>query len=1012
VSVRGWIAAEQAATAYADDVATDLSKRLASLPSAVIEALAEAAQGVATALIAMDLLSESSSWSAEDWRVRSLADWLSDRDVPMWEQLERFSPMAHTAREQLDGLGLVEVRLPVFSTEGSESLSAQLAATRTLHDWLLAGGELRRRFPKPPQRNAQFILDGATVNGVHPTSPELLNVVLPTMEATHTADALSVRWAVAGIEIDMSQPVLIRIGHLVGQADSLTRIREIVAARDRVVAELGAAGMPILLPDIARWLEFANAVSAVRAQQEADAATASMEEQLGQLAVIFARDREPAPELAAAIGALQVRDADRYELRLAELTEARHQQADQLRCNELKLRLHDAHPGLAQLLERTAADEVWESRVGLFDAAWSWGHAWTFFNGQRQPGRDTRLDGELTDAVARFEQVTGRLAATRAWQQALGRMTAPQAQALRAYRDHMTQRGAGHGRYAGRFEQAAREAMVSARDAVPVWIMPLPEVLETIPPDRNSFDVVIVDEASQASIEALFLLWLAPRVVVVGDDRQCTPSMVSHGELQPIFERLETYLPDVPNYLRVAFTPRSSLFSLLSTRFGSVIRLREHFRCMPEIIGWSSRQFYSDAPLIPLRQFGADRLPPLRTSYVSGAYAEGSSTRLRNPAEALALVEQLTACLADPGYAEKTFGVVALQGTGQIALIQQLLWERIPTTVWEQRRIRVGTPPDFQGDERSVMFISMVVADPPRAVTALEWQRRFNVAASRAQDQLWLFHSVTLDALSPIDLRRNLLAYVIDPPAPDVRGRLDDVREDVPHPSFDSLFEQRVFLRIREHGFHVTPQVEVNNRRIDLVVTGAKGRLAVECDGEYWHSTPEQREADLHREISLRRANWKFWRIRESEFYFDHDSALRSLWTTLAARGIEPFDYMQSDEAPSSSGTWEPGVLSDQEGIDGIDDDPLGAAGLDLVDPFVPLPTRNGRRDAIRSATRSRQRTTTPFGSTGRKSAQWTAADVREWALAIGLDVGSRGRLPPAVIEAWNQEFPGRSFEP
>src|SRR5207245_2411817 len=131
------------------------------------------------------------------------------------------------------------------------------------------------------------------------------------------------------------------------------------------------------------------------------------------------------------------------------------------------------------------------------------------------------------------------------------------------------------------------------------------------------------------------------------DDRQCTPSQVVHGELQPIFDKLDQYLRDIPDYLRVAFTPRSSLFSLLTTRFGSIIRLREHFRCMPKIIEWSSRQFYADSPLIPLRQFGADRLVPLRCTYVPGAFPEGSSTRLRNPPEAEALVNQLIACLDD-----------------------------------------------------------------------------------------------------------------------------------------------------------------------------------------------------------------------------------------------------------------------------------------------------------------------------------------------------------------------------
>jgi very-short-patch-repair endonuclease len=449
--------------------------------------------------------------------------------------------------------------------------------------------------------------------------------------------------------------------------------------------------------------------------------------------------------------------------------------------------------------------------------------------------------------------------------------------------------------------------------------MPLDVVLETLAPIRDSFDVVIVDEASQASIEDLFLLWLAPRVIVVGDDKQCAPSQVRLGELEPIFSKLSSYLPDLPGYLRDAFTPRSSLFDLLRTRFGAVIPLREHFRCMPEIIEFSSRQFYADEPLVPLRQFGADRLPPLRAVRVEQAVTEGSNTRLRNPVEAEAIVSQIEQCLADPAYKDKTMGVVVLQGTGQVQLLHRLLLERIDPKEWESRRLRIGTPPDFQGDERDVIFVSLVVAEKRAAITGTEWQRRFNVAASRARDQLWLFHSVGLDQISHIDLRASLLSYVLNPPPALVAEMLTDVPVDEPHPSFGSVFEQRVFTRIAAKGFHVTPQVQVNGRSIDLVITGAKGRIAVECDGQAWPGGPEQHAADLDRERELKRAGWRFWRVRESEFSYDPEAALASLWTTLRKSGIAKFDPADFVGVASTATVWTPTALSTVEGLDGLD---------------------------------------------------------------------------------------------
>ena len=247
-------------------------------------------------------------------------------------------------------------------------------------------------------------------------------------------------------------------------------------------------------------------------------------------------------------------------------------------------------------------------------------------------------------------------------------------------------------------------------------------------------------------------------------------------------------------------------------------------------------------------------------------------------------------CLDDEAYAGRTFGVVVLQGQSQVDVIQNELLGRITPEQWEERRLHVGTPPDFQGDERHVVFLSMVVAPDQNiaAMTRTEYQRRFNVAASRAQDQLWLFHSRTVDTLRPTDLRHSLLTYMQSTsPIPADSMPVGVTREDR-HPAFGSLFEQEVFLDIAARGFHVNSQVEVNGHAIDLVVTGAAGKLAVACDGERWHTTTAHQNTDLERERELRRSGWKFWRVRESEYYLDPVAALSELWGELERRGITP----------------------------------------------------------------------------------------------------------------------------
>jgi hypothetical protein len=84
----------------------------------------------------------------------------------------------------------------------------------------------------------------------------------------------------------------------------------------------------------------------------------------------------------------------------------------------------------------------------------------------------------------------------------------------------------------------------------------------------------------------------------------------------------------------------------------------------------------------------------------------------------------------------------------------------------KERRLICGYAYAFQGDERHVIFPSMVAAPGESRIGVLLRDsdgQRFNVAASRAQDQLWLFHSANLDILSPGCMRHRLLSYMLNP---------------------------------------------------------------------------------------------------------------------------------------------------------------------------------------------------------------------------------------------------------
>ena len=255
-------------------------------------------------------------------------------------------------------------------------------------------------------------------------------------------------------------------------------------------------------------------------------------------------------------------------------------------------------------------------------------------------------------------------------------------------------------------------------------------------------------------------------------------------------------------------------------------------------------------------------------------------------------------------------GVISLQGDAQARLIERTLLDRAGAEAIEKRRLICGDAYAFQGDERDVIFLSLVAADrdengqPQRIGTLADEsaRQRFNVAASRARDQLWLFHTAALDVLSEKCMRRRLLEYMLHP-------RRQDIEES--EQIFESNFEREVYRLISQRGFRVRTQVGVgdttNHRyRIDLVVEGMQGRLAVECDGDIWHG-PERYDQDMARQRDLERAGWQFVRILGSDFDHDPDRAMEPVWAELDRLGISSPEPRTAPSAPESAGEATPG---------------------------------------------------------------------------------------------------------
>ncbi|WNI16382.1 AAA domain-containing protein [Actinacidiphila sp. ITFR-21] len=905
---------------------------LAGLDVSVTDQLTKALSECRTALHNLGVPAAPAQWGSGLWITQALEDRLARRNVLLWQRVAAGASELASVRRGVDSLGLRDVSLPDgLSKDGAGQMVRSGSALR---NHLAGGRKLRTRLLSRVQKEAQELLDSCTVDGRPPTTPEELDAVLAHLQAHTVITTVAGRWEQVGASLP-DGPIEVGLAVLAERYEQLAQIDTFGTSREQMDKLLVSEGVHIALTSRDSWQHFADAVTALDGRRTADEAMARLSAWEERLRTPV-EGTHPASEALAVAQAIREGDVERYAKEFDGLASAYDREHRTRRCSELLDVLRSAHPVLAALLAEHYGEPEWDSRLGEFGEAWAWARAASFVRRRRTPGLEQRIEGELVEQEERLERLTGDLAGLMGRLHCLERMTQAQRSSLQAYRSHMSSYGKGKGRHAGMFKAAAREAMQKAMEAVPAWVTPIGQVAEMVQAKRDAFDVVIVDEASQAGMDALFLLWLAPRVIVVGDDKQCAPSLSGMGRTQAIQDRLTAHLPEVPLSLRQLYTPHTNLYQLLSTFFPEVIRLGEHFRCMPEIIAWSSKTFYDDK-LVPLRQFGGERLQPLLTHFVEGAVTEGREGRLRNPKEAEAIVDCLAEMVKDPAYRDKSMGVIVLQGQGQIRLLDDLIKQRLPATVRERHAIRVGNPASFQGDERHVIMLSMVVTEPARITGGQRSERQaYNVAASRAQDQMRLFYSVHRGHLKSGDLRLNLLTYMENPPeALAADNRIGPVAADVLTAPFDSLFEQQVYLRLKERGYYVIPQFPAGEKRIDLVVIGPRGRLAVECDGDYYHSTPEQIRRDQQRERELQRAGWKFWRVRESEFRFDTDAALAGLWEELERQGIHPADYARPQNSRPQGGAW---VSLDLSADDILEDDAEEQVNADSAPDALDTP--------------------------------------------------------------------------
>ena len=423
-----------------------------------------------------------------------------------------------------------------------------------------------------------------------------------------------------------------------------------------------------------------------------------------------------------------------------------------------------------------------------------------------------------------------------------------------------------------------RKMMVRAGRSIqalkPCFMMGPQAVAQYLTPGAITFDLVIMDEASQLKPEeAIGAVARGGQLIVVGDPKQLPPTS--------FFSRMSQSGDDDEQFTT---TDAESILDVCSSHFQPTRSLRWHYRSQHHsLIAFSNHNFYRDRLVIFPSPYGQGGKLGVRAVYLADAIYENQT----NFQEAKRVVDAVVEHIASRP--DESLGIVTLN-IKQRDLIAELLEERLASVrgadEYKERWTIEGQPlfiknlENVQGDERDAIIISTTFGKPLGSSVVRQnfgpisrqggW-RRLNVLFTRAKRSIAIYTSlrpedIVLDGTTPEGTKalRNYLEYART-------GSLSVTEASCHEP--DSDFEISVMDMLRLKGYEVTPQLGVAGYRIDIAVKhpDAPGSYlaAIECDGASYHSALSVRDRDRIRQEILESLGWRgrIWRIWSTDWF-------------------------------------------------------------------------------------------------------------------------------------------------
>ncbi len=431
----------------------------------------------------------------------------------------------------------------------------------------------------------------------------------------------------------------------------------------------------------------------------------------------------------------------------------------------------------------------------------------------------------------------------------------------------------------------------------PCWLASPEAVAAMFPMEKDLFDLVIFDEASQCFVErALPVMLRGRQVVIAGDDKQLPP-------LDLYRVRLEEDLPDSTEAMPLEV---QSILDLARKTLPAA-KLRWHYRSQSEaLIRFSNERFYENSHrMMPLARPEPLHQPPLVWDAVEGSWEDQ-----RNEPEAkrvLAWLETLARRSDRPSVGVVTFNFhqqelildLLEQRMSELAAADPGLFRAMTDLMQrvageEQQGLFVKNIENVQGDERDVIVFSIGYARDKSGKLQTRFgllnqaggENRLNVAVTRARWQM-----VVVCSFQPEELRveqsthagpgmfRDWLQYAW------AQGQIRGPLQLRPEIAAGGGLAARLLPGILAAGYVADDPAVMGSDQLDLAIRRSGESdylLGLEAEGPRYFGGLSAKERELYRPGMLRDRQWRWIRIWARNLWQDPERELRRVLEAMS----------------------------------------------------------------------------------------------------------------------------------